>query len=66
MLDVEQVLGGLKDIAVDEKNIGLTGSPTRVGEVYEQKIERQHLILEGTPEEMVNTTIEKLRQEELV
>ncbi len=56
----------LKDIAVDEKNIGLTGSPTRVGEVYEQKIERQRLILEGTPEEMVNTTIEELRQEGLI
>jgi len=56
----------LKDLTVDEKNIGLTGSPTRVGKVYEQKNERQRLILEGTPEEMVNTTIEKLRQEELI
>lgn len=56
----------LDDVAVDEKDIGLTGSPTRVGEVYEQKTERQRLILEGAPEEMVNTTIEKLRQEELI
>ena len=56
----------LKDLAVDEKNIGLTGSPTRVGMVYELKSERQRLILEGTPEEMVNMTLEKLRQEALV
>ena len=56
----------LKDIAVDEKNIGLTGSPTRVGKVYEQKIERQRLILEGAPEEMVEAAMKKLKQEELV
>ncbi len=56
----------LEDIEVDEKNIGLKGSPTRVGKVYEQKIERQRLILEGSPEEMVNTAIDKLRQEALV
>lgn len=57
---------GLKDIEVDEKDIGLTGSPTRVGKVYEQKLERQRLILEGTPEEMVNAAVDKLREEELI
>lgn len=57
---------GLKDIRVDEKNIGLEGSPTRVGKVYEQKIERERVILEGTPEEMVNTAIERLREEGLL
>ena len=56
----------LKDIRVDEENIGLEGSPTRVGKVYEQKIERERVILEGTPEEIVNTAIEKLRHEDLV
>ncbi len=56
----------LKDIQVDEKNIGLQGSPTRVGKVYEQKIERQRLILDGTPEEMVNTALDKLRGEGLL
>jgi electron transfer flavoprotein beta subunit len=56
----------LKDIAVEEKNIGLEGSPTRVGKVYEQKIERQREILEGSPEEMVSAAIEKLRQEALI
>lgn len=56
----------LKDIMVDEKDIGLEGSPTRVGKVYEQKIERQRVILEGAPEEIVSKAIEKLRQEELL
>lgn len=56
----------LEDIAVDEKNIGLEGSPTRVGKVYAQEIERERMILEGTPEEMVNTAVEKLRQEALI
>lgn len=56
----------LKDIRVDEQNIGLQGSPTRVGKVYEQKNERQRLILEGTPEEMVNKALAKLREEDLV
>lgn len=56
----------LKDIRVDEENIGLQGSPTRVGKVYEQKIERQRLILDGTPEEMVNTAFDKLREDGLI
>ena len=37
-----------------------------VGKVYEQKIERQRLILEGAPEEMVEAAMKKLKQEELV
>ena len=56
----------LKDIEVDETDIGLTGSPTRVDKVYVQKLERQRLILEGSPEEMVNTTVEKLKEAELI
>jgi len=56
----------LKDIQVDEKHIGLQGSPTRVGKVYEQRIERQRLMLDGTPEEMVNRALDELRQDGLI
>jgi electron transfer flavoprotein beta subunit len=56
----------LKNIKIDERNIGLEGSPTRVGKVYEQKIERQREILVGAPEDTVSAAIERLRQDGLV
>lgn len=57
---------GQENIAVDEKDIGLAGSPTKVGKVREQKLERQRLILEGSAEEMVDAAVTRLREEELI
>ena len=56
----------LGSLAVDPSAIGLTGSPTRVGRVREQKLDRQRLILEGPAEETVKKAIDLLRQESLI
>ena len=57
---------GIENIQADESDIGLAGSPTRVGEVFEQKQTRRRLILKGSPEEMVNTAVEKLKEIDLI
>lgn len=56
----------MDDIRVDPKHIGLEGSPTRVSGVFEQKIERRREILQGGIEDMVNTAVEKLAQDNLL
>lgn len=55
-----------EDIRLDAESIGLEGSPTRVAGVFEQKLERQREILQGTTEEIVDATIEKLHREALI
>ena len=54
------------DVDVDSACIGLPGSPTRVGRVYEQKNERRRRMLEGSPEEMAAATVDMLRREGLI
>ncbi|ADK80238.1 electron transfer flavoprotein subunit beta/FixA family protein [Sediminispirochaeta smaragdinae] len=57
---------GVKDIEVDNDAIGLAGSPTRVGKSYEQKLERERMILTGSVDEMVAAAIKRLKAEALV
>ncbi|MFW5826901.1 MAG: electron transfer flavoprotein subunit beta/FixA family protein [Alkalispirochaeta sp.] len=66
LMDKEYKEWSANDISVDKQTIGLVGSPTRVGTVYEQKLERERLILEGTPEEMVKRLIAKLNEKALL
>ena len=55
-----------EDIGLDAESIGLEGSPTRVAGVFEQKLERQREVLQGTTEDIVNDAVERLRREDLV
>lgn len=52
---------GKADLAVEDERLGLTGSPTKAGEIFTPDLKRKGEILTGTVEEMVDTVIERLR-----
>jgi electron transfer flavoprotein beta subunit len=57
---------GAADIGAEPALMGLKGSPTQVNEICELKVARHGEILEGTPEEVVNEAIERLRRLEIL
>lgn len=56
-----------KDIGVDENEVGLKGSPTRVGAIKPvgERARRHSEKLEGSPEEVARKAVKKLRQFEI-
>ena len=51
----------LADIAADENNLGLKGSPTQVKNIFTPEARTGRKMLEGTPEEQVDALIQELR-----
>ncbi|MCS7215079.1 MAG: electron transfer flavoprotein subunit beta, partial [Thermodesulfovibrio sp.] len=50
------------DIEAEEENIGLKGSPTMVKNIFAPPPRGERRILEGTPEQQVETLILELRR----
>ena len=44
-----------------EENLGLPGSPTQEGDIFSPDMSRKGEIIKGTPEEIVESILEKLR-----
>jgi electron transfer flavoprotein beta subunit len=53
---------GLSDIEINENDIGLKGSPTRVKNVFAPEVKKDRKMLEGTPEEQIDLLIQELRK----
>jgi electron transfer flavoprotein alpha/beta subunit len=53
---------GMMDINADERNLGLNGSPTQVKNIFAPEIKAERKMIEGTPEEQVDTLIEELKK----
>ncbi len=53
---------GLSDINADENNVGLKGSPTQVKNIFAPEIKAKRKMLEGSPEEQVDTLIQELKK----
>ncbi|MBI5051054.1 MAG: electron transfer flavoprotein subunit beta/FixA family protein [Nitrospirae bacterium] len=53
---------GHSEIEADENNLGLKGSPTQVKNIFAPPKKSGRTMLEGTPEEQVNTLAEALRR----
>ena len=51
---------GHSEIEADENNLGLKGSPTQVKNIFAPPKKSGRIMLEGTPEEQVNTLAEAL------
>lgn len=51
-----------EDLDLDEKRVGLNGSPTQVEEIYTPTLEKKTMILEGEPEEVVKKLVEYLKE----
>lgn len=49
------------DLIAEEDRLGLTGSPTKAGEIFTPDLKRKGEMLTGSVEEMVDTVIERLR-----
>ena len=54
------------DFKLEEENLGLKASPTRVEETYIPTHEREGEIFKGDCEQVVNELIDKLREEKLI
>lgn len=50
------------DIGAEEENVGLKGSPTMVKNIFAPPPRGERRILEGTPEEQVETLVKELRR----
>jgi electron transfer flavoprotein alpha/beta subunit len=51
----------VSDIAADENDVGLKGSPTQVKNIFTPEARSGRRMLEGTPEEQVDALIQELR-----
>jgi electron transfer flavoprotein alpha/beta subunit len=51
----------VSDIAADENDVGLKGSPTQVKNIFRPEARSGNRMLEGTPEEQVDALIRELR-----
>ena len=58
----EILIWTMKDLDVDRKMVGLSGSPTQVADVFMPEMKRRGEILDGEPEIVVKLLVEKLRQ----
>lgn len=54
------------ELNLSEEVLGLKGSPTRVGSVFEKKIVQRGEIWEGSPEELAKRLLEFLKEKELL
>lgn len=52
----------LKDLNLDEEEVGLKGSPTQVTQVFTPKIERMGIIIKGSPEKAAKKLVEQLHK----
>lgn len=57
----QPIIWGFNDLSVDEKNIGLDGSPTKVIKIFTPQINTAGEILKGEPEVIVNELLDKLK-----
>ena len=57
---------GLKDITVDQANIGLKGSPTRVFQTFTKSLKAAGTVVQLDPEESANYMIEKLKEKFII
>lgn len=57
---------GVKDIDLDPKETGFAGSPTKVANSFGKVVNKTNEIIEGTPEEVVETIIAKLKDKKLI
>ena len=53
---------GMLEIKADENNLGLKGSPTQVRNIFAPDIKADRKMIEGTPEEQVETLIKELKE----
>lgn len=52
---------GKADLKVEDERLGLTGSPTKAGEIFTPDLKRKGEMLTGSVEEIADAIIEKLR-----
>ncbi|MFZ6016677.1 MAG: electron transfer flavoprotein subunit beta/FixA family protein [Nitrospirota bacterium] len=52
---------GLLETGADENTLGLKGSPTQVKKIFAPETKKDRKMLEGTPEEQVDTLVKELR-----
>lgn len=57
---------GVKDIDLDPKETGFAGSPTKVASSFGKVVNKTNEILEGTPEEVVEGIIARLKAQKLL
>jgi len=48
------------DLKADEKDLGLKGSPTQVKNIFAPEAKKDRKMLEGSPEEMIDTLVKEL------
>ncbi len=53
---------GMVDIEADENNLGLKGSPTQVKNIFAPETKAERMMIEGTPENQVDTLIHEMRK----
>lgn len=53
---------GMADIGADENNLGLKGSPTQVKNIFAPEIKSERKMIEGSPEEQVESLIKELKE----
>ncbi len=51
-----------EDLDLDEKRVGLNGSPTQVEEIYTPTLVKKTMMLEGEPEEVAKKLVEYLKE----
>ncbi|MCX7724254.1 MAG: electron transfer flavoprotein subunit beta/FixA family protein [Thermodesulfovibrio sp.] len=52
----------MEDIEAEEENVGLKGSPTMVKNIFAPPPRGERMLIEGTPEQQVETLIKELRR----
>ncbi len=52
---------GMADIEADENSLGLKGSPTQVKNIFAPEVKAERKIIEGTPEEQVDSLVKELK-----
>ncbi len=53
---------GMTELGVDENSLGLKGSPTQVKNIFAPEAKTERKMLEGFPEEQIDTLIKELRK----
>jgi electron transfer flavoprotein beta subunit len=53
---------GMSDIDADEADVGLKGSPTQVKNIFAPEIRAERKMLEGSPDEQVDSLIQELKR----
>jgi electron transfer flavoprotein beta subunit len=53
---------GFVDINADENSLGLKGSPTQVKNIFAPEIKSERRMIEGSPDEQVDSLIRELKE----